>query len=270
MLQTYISGEKKEKRCHESVIKLIIWCAPTLILLLIIVFWSGIIPSQSSDLLIVIIALMGLIITRIIFLLRSPKKAATKAALILVWIVIFVVVGFFGLLLGRTIHHVIKTDAQSRFEADIPHYFLESVSAPIEVGSPKTTEYHTYSRSFSIFYSDSWILSCWYNEEEYTKTVTSIEEHFRFRTEPLGTGYYDENHIEIVDDPYTMIGDELFRMLVPGDGDISDFYKSCFLIMTNDKNHQIAYIAFSDEDLDMIESLEDLINDYCGWKYLQL
>ena len=97
-----------------------------------------------------------------------------------------------------------------------------------------------------------------------------MEERFSFRTEPLGTGYYDDNHVEIVDDPYTVIGDEYFRILVPEDGDTSCFYKGCFLIMTNDTKHQIAYIAFSDIDLDMTESLEALITDYCGWKYLHL
>ena len=251
-------------------VKLIIWCMPTLILLLISILWIGILPNRDSLFSFVAIAMTGLIVTRIIFLLRSQRKAGVKAALLIVWIVVFVAVGFFGLFMPRTIHRVIKVDAQSRFEADIPRLFLESVSAPIEVGTTESIEYHTVSMSALIFESRSWILLCQYNEEEYERSVTSGEERFSFRTEPLGTGYYDDHHVEITDDPYTVIGDERFRMLVPGDGDIFYFYKGCFLIMTNDAKHQIAYIAFSDVDLDMTESLEALITEYCGRKYLNL
>ena len=271
MFQANQSGKiMKEKRRFESMARLIIWCMPTLILLLISVFWIRIIPNRESLPSFVLIATIGLIITRIIFLLRSPRKAGIKAALLVLWIVIFVVAGFIGLLTGRMTHHIIKADAQSRFEADIPHLFLESVSAPIKVGTTESIEYHTFSWSALIFESRSWILLCRYNEEEYERAIASLEEPFRFRTEPLETGYYDDDRVAIVDDPYTTIGDECFRILDPGDGDNSVFYKGCFMIMTNDAKHQIAYIAFSDDDLDMTESLEALINEYCGWKYLNL
>ena len=97
-----------------------------------------------------------------------------------------------------------------------------------------------------------------------------MKERFHFRTEPLGTGYYDDDSVEIMDDPYTTIGDELFRMIEPGDGSTSDFYEDCVLIMTNDVKHQTAYIVFHEFDLDMTTSLEELINENCGWKYLRL
>lgn len=270
MLQANRFRETTEKWFSESVVRLIIWCTPTLILLLIGIFWIGIIPNRDSLPSFVTIAMIGLIITRIIFLLRSKSKFIKKASLLVVWIVIFLVVGFFGLLMPRTIHHVIKVDAQSRFEADISRLLPESVSAPIEVGTTESIEYHTFAWSALIFESRSWVLLCRYNEEEYERAVASVEERFHFRTEPLGTGYYDDNRVEIVDDPYTLIGDERFRMLDPGDGDYSVFYKGCFLIMTNDVKRQIAYIAFLDDDLDMTENLEELINEYCGWKYLRL
>ena len=271
MFQVNQSGEKKDKRRFEFPLKLIIWCLPTLILLLIGIFGIGIIPNRDSLPSFVTIAMIGLIITRIIFLLRSKSKFIIKALLLVVWIVIFLVVGFLGLFMSRTIHHVIKTDTQIRFEADIPRLFLESVSAPIEVGTTESTEYHMFARSALIFESRSWILLCRYNEEEYERAIESMEERFHFRTDALGTGYYDDDGVEIVDDPYAMIGDERFRMVYPEDGNISDyFYKDCALIMTNDVKHQIAYIVFHDYDLDMTASLEEIINEYCGWKYLCL
>ena len=270
MFQTNQAGEKKDKRCLGSAVRLIIWLAPMLILLLIGILWGGIIPNRDSIPSIVMIALSGLIISRIIFLLRSHRKGGRITALLVLWIGIFAAACFFGILMPRTTHRVIRADAQSRFEADIPHLFAEAVSAPLEVGTAESTEYHTFAQSAVIFESRSWILLCRYDEEEYERAVVSMEERFRFRTEPLGTGCYDDDRVEMVDDPYAMIGDERFRVLDPGDGDTSDFYKGCFLIMTNDTEHQIAYIAFSDDDLDMTVSLEELIKEYCGWKYLRL
>ncbi len=243
---------------------------PAPVLLLIGAFWIGIIPNRDSLLSFVAIAMTGLIVTRIIFLLRSRRKNAAKAGPLTAWIAILVAVIFFGLFMPRTIHHVIKADAQNRFEADIPRLFLKSVSVPIDVGTADSTEYHMFTRSAAIFESRSRILLCRYSEEEYERAVASAEERFRFRTEPLGTGCYDDDHAEIADEPYTVIGDGLFRMLDPGDGDNSSFYKGCFLIMTNDVKHQIAYIAFSDDDLDMTRSLQELIKGYCGWNYLRL
>ena len=38
--------------------------------------------------------------------------------------------------------------------------------------------------------------------------------------------------------------------------------------MKNDVERQIAYIAFSDIDLDEAENLTEFIVEYCGWKYI--
>ncbi len=271
MSQTDRSRNAETGNLSGSAVKLMIWCLPATVLLLISVFLIGIIPSRTSLASLVMIAAMGLIITRVIFLLRSPRKIGVKAALSVVWLVIFVVAGFFNIFMPRVIHHVMKADAQSRFEADIRYMLLpRSDFAPMEVGTTESIELHTFSRTALIFESSSRILLCRYHAEEYEKAIASMAERFRFRTEPLGTGYYGDDHAEITDDPYAVIADGCFRILAPGDGDDSDFYKGCFLVMTNDIKHQIGYIAFSDPDLDVTESLEYLINEECGWKYLHL
>ena len=78
MLQANRFRETTEKWFSESVVRLIIWCTPTLILLLIGIFWIGIIPNRDSLPSFVTIAMIGLIITRIIFLLRSKSKFIKK------------------------------------------------------------------------------------------------------------------------------------------------------------------------------------------------
>ena len=269
MPQANRSGETKEERRFAPVARLIIWCAPALILLLVSVFRIGVIPNRGSLPSLAAIALAGLIVTRIVFLLASRRNAGKKAALLAVWIAIFAAVGFIAVFMPRTVHRAVKTDAQSRFEADIPRLFAESVSAPIEIGTAESAEYHTFDWSALAFGSRSWVLLCRYDEEEYERAAASVEERFRFRTEPLGTGRYDDDGAKIVDDPYAVIGNDRFRMLDPADGDVSEFYKGCFLVMTNDIERQIAYIVFSDDDLDTAESLEALIAEYRGVKYLR-
>ena len=265
MFQANHSGKKTEQLSFEFAIKLMIWCMPALILLLIGILGIGIMPNQDSLPSLIAIILIGLIITRIIFLLRSTRKAVSKAALLVSWIIILAVVAFFGLFMSRTIHHVIKADAQSRFEADIS----SKLPKPIEAGAAKSLEYHAFFWSGLIYESRTRILLCQYDEEGYQRAISSIDERLHFRTEPIGTGYYDNDRVEIMDEPYSMIGDERFRMVYPGDGDASDFYKMSYLIMTNETKHQIAYIAYYDFDLDMAESLEKLITEYSGWKYLR-
>ncbi len=274
MLQTDQPDDRNKKKGSGSVIKLLIWCMPTLILLLISIFWTDIIPDRGSYLSYVMIAMLGLIITRIIFLLRSQRKTDSKVVLLSVWVVIFLVIFFVAhfitILMPKTIHQVIKTDAQSRFEADFSYLFSESGFAPLEVGNAESIEYHTVDWHAMILDSSTGILLCCYSEEEYERAIVSLEERFRFRTEPLGTGCYDDDHVEITCDPYATIGNERFMMLDPGDGDSSAFYKCCFLIMMNDSEHQIAYIGFYDVDLDRAESLEELITDWCNLEYLHL
>ena len=73
-------------------------------------------------------------------------------------------------------------------------------------------------------------------------------------------------------EPYTRIGDDFFRVLLPRDGErefTDEFYKGCILIVTNDVRHEIGYIAFSDFDLDMAEDLAEFLNDYCGWEHIR-
>ena len=107
------------------------------------------------------------------------------------------------------------------------------------------------------------------DEAEYKNALASLEDRYRFRTEPLGTGRFDEERVEITIEPYAMIGDDCFRVLWPEDGNSYWFYKECLLIMNNDAKRQIAYILFTDGDLDYAEDLTEFINYYCGWSSIR-
>lgn len=216
-----------------------------------------------------IILMIGLIITRLIFLFLSHRKVTAKLVLTVIWLVIMAYIGHFGLLLPRMIHHSAKLNAQSRFEDAASDIFPETFSVPIEVGNVSAAEYHTIAMSYFIFESRTYSLVCSYSETEYEKAMVLLEERYSFRTEPMGTGSFDDDDMEIMTDPYSIIGNDRFRILVPEDGDDYPFYKECLLIMNNDVEHKIAYIVFSDFDLDMADSLEELICDYFGWAYIR-
>ena len=85
----------------------------------------------------------------------------------------------------------------------------------------------------------------------------------------MGTGRFDENRVEITIEPYAMIGDDCFRILLPEDGNSDPFYQECLLIMNNDVKRQIAYIILTDYDLDYAEDLTAFINEECGWRLIR-
>ena len=277
------------KGLPEPAVKLIIWCAPTLALfligfmlqewtwvpeqdwidpaLLVTVFGSGLVPTSVVPYLVVIG--IGLMITRMIFVLRSQRKAGIKALLIAVWLIILAIVVHSTLFWPRTLHFHTKTNAQSRFEARAAVIYPENDLIPLEIETASSAEYHHYI-DFEIFYeSVSDILLCNYGEAEYKDALASLEDRCGFRTESMGTGRFDEDHVEITIEPYAMIGDDCFRVLFPEDGNSCPFYKECLLIMNNGVKRQIAYIILTDYDLDDAEDLTAFINEECGWRLIR-
>ena len=62
-------------------------------------------------------------------------------------------------------------------------------------------------------------------------------------------------------------GNEHFRFLAPADGE-GGFMKRSLIIMTNDTDHEIAYILFADPDLDVVTEMDYFIGSYCGWNHI--
>ena len=247
--------------------RVLIWCLPTLILLSIGVFGFGLIPNRTSILSFVMILILGLIITRLIFLF-SGRKAGVKSSSVVLWIIILSVAVFLTPLMPRTLHHSTKTDAVSKFEAGVSNLSYAADFDSLDIGSVRSTEYHTFATSQLFFRSQSYMLICSYNEKEYEEALALIKDRYYFRTKQLGTGSFGDKNSEKTIAPYAMIEDDCFHFVVPGNGSSYPFYKECLLIMNNDVKHEIAYIAFSDFDLDVADDLVEFLNQYCGWRYI--
>ena len=263
-------------------VKALIWCGPTLFFLLVDTAIFGLVPEKETVATFCLIPLFGLMVTRLIFLFRSRRSVGAKIALAVLWLLLQALLWIFALLFPINLYHHIRSDAPERFENQFSKlYYLsptnqdtpKSLLFPLELGTPDSLEYHSYDTSgLVIFQSQSCTLLCRYADEDYDAAKAALEARYRFRTELMDTEHaYRDKQVKQIE-PYTRIGDDFFRVLLPRDeesGFYDSFYKNCILIVTNDVRHEIGYIAFSDFDLDMAEDLAEFLNDYCGWEHIR-
>ncbi len=263
-------------------VKAMIWCGPTLFFLLVDTAIFGLVPEKETVATFCLIPLFGLMVTRLIFLFRSRRSVGAKIALAVLWLLLQALLWIFALLFPINLYHHIRSDAPERFEARFsemhfmairPESSAKSLLFPLELGTPEALEYHSYDTSgLVIFQSQSCTLLCRYADEDYDAAKAALEARYSFRTELMDTEHaYRDKQVKQIE-PYTRIGDDFFRVLLPRDeesGIYDSFYKNCILIVTNDVRREIGYIAFSDFDLDVAEDLAVFLNDYCGWKHIR-
>ena len=263
------------------VVKTLIWCGPTLFFLLVDTAIFGLVPEKETIATFCLIPLFGLMITRLIFLFRSRRSIGAKIALTILWLLLQALLWFFALLFPINLYHHTRSDAPERFEARFsemhfmairPESRAKSLLFPLELGSPVAMECHVYTYSFAVWQGRSCTLLCRYGEEEYEEAKAALEARYRFRTERMDTEYAFGGKQVKQTEPYTRIGDDFFRVLLPRDDEsefTDEFYKNCILIVTNDVRREIGYIAFADMDLDVAEDLSVFLLDYCGWKHIR-
>ena len=263
-------------------VKALIWCCPTLFFLLVDTVVFGLVPEKETIATFCLIPLFGLMVTRLIFLFRSRRSVGAKIGLTILWLLLQALLWIFALFFPINLYHYSQEAAPEQFEDHFSKlYYLSTTPQdtpkrllfPLELGTPEALEYHSYDTSgLVIFQSQSCTLLCRYGEEDYEAAKTALEARYRFRTELMDTEYsFGDEQVKQIE-PYTRIGDDFFRVLLPRDGErefTDDYFKGCILIMTNDIRHEIGYIAFADMDLDVAEDLAAFVLDYCGWKHIR-
>ena len=262
-------------------VKALIWCGPTLFFLLVDTAIFGLVPEKETVATFCLIPLFGLMVTRMIFLFRSRRSVGAKIALTVLWL-LQAALWFVALFFPINLYHCVREDDPEQFEARFsemhfmairPESSAKSLLFPLELGTPDSLEYHSYDTSgLVIFQSQSCTLLCRYADENYDAAKAALEARYSFRTELMDTEHaYRDKQVKQIE-PYTRIGDDYFRVLLPRDeesGFYDSFYKNCILIVTNDVRREIGYIAFSDFDLDVAEDLAVFLNDNCGWKHIR-
>ena len=265
--------EVKQKRpLPDWAVKLLIWVGPSLALLLLHMWGFGLVLSEGTWITFCLVPIFGLILTRLVFLFCSRRPAADKTWRTILWVIVLVILWFFALFFPRELHRCTRIRPRERFEAAYCEIFPEDRLLPLELGEPESVECHSYVWSVLIFESHSRTLLCRYGAADYPEAKAALEARYRFRTKPLDTEW-DAPGKEVKQiEPYTSIGDDSFRFLLPGDGDDlygDRFYKRCLLVVTNDARHEIGYVLFDDFDLDVAEDLGEFLMGYCGWRYIR-
>lgn len=191
----------------------------------------------------------------------SGKKRTVKVVLNITVLTLFVLV-FLGL------NFVGKFEELVRYENDeiADHYIVDNHSfmpSLSEIDQPIQTEYYKYYSEFGVFFTcDAGILICKYDDSTYKAQKNIVDTTYVFQTAPIDVSGYDV-------EPIVNIDDYQFRMLSL-EGEYNLVYpKFLAFIATNDAENEIAYIWFYDVELDYIESMTDLINNDCGWKYIR-
>ena len=276
-----MDAAEKKNLLPSWAVKTLIWCGPTLFFLLVDTAILGLVPEKETIFTFYLIPLFGLMVTRMIFLFCSRRSIGAKIGLTGLWLLLQALLWFVALFFPINLYHCVREDAPEQFEDHFSKlYFvcmtpqdpLKRLLFPLELGTPEAQEYHRYDKHAAIFLSQSCTLLCRYGEEDYEAAKTALETRYRFRTELMDTEHsFGDKQVKQIE-PYTHIGDDFFRVLMPRDGEREfdgAFYKFCILIVTNDVRREIGYIAFADFDLDVAEDLAEFLNDYCGWKHIR-
>lgn len=131
-----------------------------------------------------------------------------------------------------------------------------------ELNNSSGYEYTHFIFSQLIFLSDTQNLIVSYDSNSYDSAKQALDETFTFED---GIGKDDDNRTL----PASFTYDGFVFRLVCTDAD--DFYypKHFMLIGTSDKANEIAYIHFSDSDLDYIDNFPEFVEQECGWKYIK-
>ena len=129
-----------------------------------------------------------------------------------------------------------------------------------EIGIPTKLQNYYYCAS-GIFLGEAEALVCQYSEEEF-QTQKELLESYDYQKAPI-------HHYEYTCEPTAVVDGYEFRMLAVGEkyDDVLYYPKELMLIGVNDTSKEIVYIAYCDQDLDYIPSLEEHIRIACGWQH---
>lgn len=153
-------------------------------------------------------------------------------------------------------------------EEALSHYdelaYPEGMPSSDSLGTPADALFMYYRRSCAIFRSDCDSLILTYTPEEYDARTAELDQQELFHTKPLSTQFHTP---EVPLLPEFHWEDWHLRYLNM-DGTTLCYPKEMILVATNDRESSIAWIYFTDLELDWISSHEDFLLEDCGWQYL--
>ncbi len=193
------------------------------------------------------------------------RRRVLRAVLCILWLVALTFATFVMSLFGyyETIRSYENEEAYRAYSrAEVP----DLMPAPEKLGAPEKLEFHKYfSQGFAIFTCDSWVLIGQYDQAAYAQEKALLDSRYQFQKNPMQVGYEPEYETE----PWFEADGFTFRFLSV-EGEYPLFYpKHLMLIGTNDTTGEIAYLYFSDPDLDYVTSVQGLLDEDFGWEHIR-
>lgn len=236
----------------EIVKNIFFWVLPVLIFLLSGMTRPGMVFNSANFTFLLIKGLCGLTISVAIAVIRSKRDAGAKLAGVFGCIVLFMIFSFMRVLSPRMMHTCTTENAREKFLAKVSLLYPVPFSLPDDTCSASPAEYHVFTYDIFLGESNACTLMCHYDEAEYKAAVADLERTYAFFS-----------------DQKAFIGNDRFRLIRNGNEDEYDWFdKSLMIVMTNDKDHDIAFILLYNP-LQKTLSLSEAIDRYCGLKYLR-
>lgn len=124
----------------------------------------------------------------------------------------------------------------------------------------KSVKYKYFKDYMGVFESEAYTMIVKYNKETYEKQKATLYEPFEKICDWTNTD--DENDYPLEKKVTTPFDFKGFSFVMYSD----EYPKIIYFVGTNDKTNQIAYIYFSDHDLDEISRPYSVfIDENCGW-----
>lgn len=186
----------------------------------------------------------------------SELLTGTKKILTTLTVIAFGVIFFFAQLYSG-VEYLTKLKEEKAWTAYNSSLYFDFQPKQTDLGEPESFEYYIYNAAGAIYEIHAGTAIARYDESQYQEQNQRIDSTYNFATSESKWTPYKE----------TSIGQYRFRLLTEQEG--ISYPKNMYIIGTNDHTKEIVYIRFVDVDLDYITSMEDFINNECGWKYIR-
>ena len=231
---------------------IIFWVLPVLIFLISGMRGPGMVFDPANFSFLLTRTLCGLAVSAAIAVIRSKSNTGTKLAGIFGCVILFMIFSFMGVLSPKIMHTSTAANSREAFLAKASVLYSAPFSLPAETGYAKPVEFHTFTYDLYLSETHAFTLLCHYDEAGYNAAVAGLDNSYAFMS-----------------DLNASAGNDRFRVIRTGYEDKNGLNeKSMMIVMTNNTDHDIAYILLFNPP-DRTLNLSETIERYCGWRYMR-
>ena len=112
--------------------------------------------------------------------------------------------------------------------------------------------------STGIFQQEAYTTILKYDNKNFEEEKNNIDMNYKFYNQPI-----------VKAEPEPFFTFEGFDFRVEKNKSPKEWYpKQLYLIGINEESYEIAYVYFQDYDLDCVSDFNDILDFYCGWRYI--